>query len=138
VGDALDGDGLDEGVGDDDLFAGERGGVAGVGGIDVGLEDLADGGERLEELDGEVVGEGGGVGAGVALRQVVVERAADLGFQAPEGADDEDGGVVFEVGGEGEGFVEEAGQEQAEEVHGDLADGSLAGQVLAVQVVDGA
>ena len=37
---ALDGDGFDEGVGDDDFFLAERGGIAVERGLDIGLEDF--------------------------------------------------------------------------------------------------
>lgn len=59
VGEALDGDGFDEGVGDDDFFGAERGGVAVVGGFDVGLEDFADAGDRADEVCCDLAGEGG-------------------------------------------------------------------------------
>ena len=38
MGDALDGDGLQTGIGEDDLLETARGGIARIGGLDIGLE----------------------------------------------------------------------------------------------------
>ncbi len=59
VGEALDGDGFDEGVGDDDFLGAECGGVAVVGGFDIGLEDFADAGDGSDEVGGDLAGERG-------------------------------------------------------------------------------
>ena len=44
VGEPLDGDGLDEWVGDDDFVAAEGSGITVVGCLDIGLEDFAQAG----------------------------------------------------------------------------------------------
>ena len=49
VGQALDGDGLEARIAEDHFFLSEAGGVAVVGGLDVGLDEGSDFGESQEE-----------------------------------------------------------------------------------------
>ena len=93
VGEAVRGDGQEAGVGQQDFGEGERGGIAVVGRLHVGDEELADLGERVEEgaedavgLAVEVVdlGRAGTFDAGGLADPAVGQGAADLAVeQAP-------------------------------------------------------
>ncbi len=58
VGDAVNGDGLEAGIAEDDLVEALGGRVALEGGLDVLLQDQADVGHALEQLDGLLLGQG--------------------------------------------------------------------------------
>ena len=64
VGDALQRDREDARVGEDDFLDAARGGVAPIGGLHIGLHDVADFGETAKERHGQLVG--AGLGGGVA------------------------------------------------------------------------
>lgn len=139
VGGALEGDGFDEGVGHDDLLAAERGGIAVVGGFDVGLEEFADGGETGEELAGPLASERGEILAeGLTAGRGILEALADLGFEPEPDGGEEGGGVFIDLGGVEDVVVEEPWEEEAKKVDGDAGDGGFGGQVGAVEVIDAA
>lgn len=138
VGEALDGDGFDEGIGDDDFVPAGGGGVAIESGFDVGLEDFAQLGEAVEKGEGQAMGFAGDVSPGEAVGRVVFKAFADFVFEGAEDGVHERGGFGLELAGVDEVFVEKAGEEEAEEVAGEGGDDAFGGQVFAVQMVDAA
>jgi hypothetical protein len=138
VREAVHGNGFHARVGDDDFFLAERGGVAVEGGLGVGVQEFAQVRKLGEELEGPVVRGG----AKVFLRQpggrAVVEALVDFVFEAFAHGVHERGGLHFQFGGVNDLVVEEAGEEEPEQLGGDGADGGLVRQVLAVEVVDAA
>ncbi len=135
---ALHGDGLDAGVGDDHFLFAEGCGVAVVGGFGVGMEQFADAGQAGEEFEGY-----GARNRAQALsrqigRGVVFEALGDFGFEAAKDGFDQRRGLRSEFRGMHKLFVEEARKEEPEQVGGDERNGALGRQVLAVQVVDAA
>ena len=79
VGNPVDRDGIDARVAEDDFIVAARGRVAVVSGAHIGGQDLADGREVLEELQGELVAAVLAVGAGLLVAEAIVaDAAADL------------------------------------------------------------
>ena len=130
VGDALDGDGFDEGIAEDDFFAAAGGGVALKGGLDVGGEKFAGAGDAAEkivsEFSGLLVGAIGCVEA-KALADFLADALGDA-----ENAMTGEAGEVLAVDGIG---VVKAGEEELEEVFADGGDGAFGGEVGAVDMV---
>ena len=142
VGEALQRDDQDAGVGQDDLLGGARGGISGVGGLDVGLDDAAQLGQagqhgvgdfrRLEVGRGGIERAGGVGGPGEAERFLQVGAEAGADFLQPASGHGRD---VFATEGLG---LEEAREKQVHDVRGEAVDRGLGGQVAAVEVVDAA
>ena len=133
---ALHSDGLHEGVGDDDFLGAEGGGVAVVSGLGVGLEDFAQAREAAKEGEGEVPGFGALVGFLRAITGTVFEALEQFVLQAALHRVHEDGGLDLQLGGVQGLFLEEAGEEQPQQIHRDAGDGGLRRKVFPVEVVD--
>ena len=131
VGEALERDGQDAGVGEDDLIRAPRGGIARVGGSHVGLHESPNLGQGGQKLHGGLFRVGLRVGvAGVAeaFLHLAGQAGLDL-FQQPV----EPGGRL----GLGEPAVlKEPREQQVHEVAGQFIDQVLRGQVGPVEVVD--
>ena len=80
----LHGDGLDERIRDDDFLFAQRGRVAVVGRLRVGLQQFADARQAGQELDGQGVRDGPQALLRQFGRRVVFEALADFVFQAGE------------------------------------------------------
>ena len=133
--DPLDRNGLQAGISEYDLLKAPCGGIASVGGLDIGLQQGTDGGDTLEESAGD--------SHGILLELIVaLFRAAD-----PKA----DGDGRFKLRGNliddllrrfgkffrGDGLVgEETGKEQVKKIVAERENGLLGGQVGAVDVID--
>src|ERR1700722_3983921 len=138
VREALDGDGLDEGVCDDDFLFAERGGVAFVGGFDVGLQQVADPGKFAEEFDRQRMSSGAEIFFGEFFRRMIFETFIDLIFEPFKHGVHQCGGFHLDFGRVNELFVEEPGKEKVQEVARDRGDGGFRGQVFSVEMINAA
>ena len=130
-------DRLDERIRHDDLLVADGGGVAGVGGLDIGPEPLADGGKAAEELGGEFAGHLPRLGR-LAAGRLVLDALGNLILQPAADAVHQHGNLHLQLGGLDRFLVKKTGQQQSQQVGRDCRDGELGRQIAAVQVVDAA
>ncbi len=136
VGHALDGNGFDERVGHNDLLAAQRGRVAIVGGLGVGLEQLPQAGQGCEEFQRRRSGQGRQLVCGQVRRRVVFQAFTQLLLQAHRHALQQlqrlrpDGRRMHHP------VVEKTGEQQAQQVPRDDGNSLLRRQVVAIQMVD--
>ena len=128
-------DRLDKRIGHHDFLMADCGGVAGVSGLDVGLEHFTDRGEAAEKLSRNLAGQRpwlvrtfAGRPVLDALRNLILEPAADAVHQRRN--------LDPQLGGLNRFLVKKTGQQQPQQVGGDRCDGELGRQVAAVQMVD--
>lgn len=133
MGGALDGDGLDGRVGnDDDLDAG-GGRIALVGGLDIGAEEAPDFGQAGQEVADQFLR---GLLVAAAALFGEAEAFGDLGDEAVHEFEDPSFGEGLDLFG-GDGFlIVEPREEEAEEVLAHGRDGALGGEIGAIDPVD--
>ena len=135
---ALDCDGLDERVGDDHLLVADCGGVAGVGRLDVGLEQFADGREGAQKFQREFAGQLPWAVCRFSTGRFVLDALGDFVLESAADAVHQHRDLDFQLGGLDRFLVKETGQQQPQQVGGDRGDGKLRRQIAAVQMVDAA
>ena len=101
MGDAVNGDRLEAGIAEDDLVVALGGRVALEGGLDVLLQDQADVGQALEQLDGLLLGQGleihGHARLGLDAILLVAQGAGDLLGQLVVQAIDQVADVILNI-----------------------------------------
>ncbi|MEI9898390.1 MAG: hypothetical protein WDN28_32165 [Chthoniobacter sp.] len=110
-----------------------RGGVAFVGGFDVGLQQLAHDGQGAGEFFHDRRGLAGG-----ALGVADADALAHLLLQAADDGDEPLGSELRQRAIEDGVVIVQAGEKDLEEVFADLPDGPLGGHVVGVEIVQAA
>ena len=136
MGQALDGDGFDKGVGDDDFFFAQGGRVAFVGSGDVGLQELTEARQAGKEVEGQ--GARGGVEFFSAQVRGwrVFQAFIDFSLQVAGDGAEQSGGLLFDFGRMHRLFLKKTREEQEEQVHGNGRNRALGGKIFSVQMVD--
>ena len=134
----LHGNGLDERIGNEHLLLALRRRVAVVGGFHVRLQHFADARQAAEEFHRQVVRRRGDVLLRQVGRGIVFEALADFVLERAEHRIEQLRRHHLDFRRMDEFFVEETGEQQPQQVHGDGRDGAFGRQVFAVQMVDAA
>ena len=129
----LDGDGLDEGIGENDLLAAECGGIAGEGRLDVGAQQIAQAGQGLAKFQQNRFGP-----RGRALGIVQTQALADLFLELLDRAGESVAGQNRQRVFMNRLLVMEARKKNLQEIDTDRRDGTLGRQVEPVRVVQSA
>ena len=139
MGQALDGDRLEAGIGDDDLVLAFGGGVAVHGRLNVGLEDFPQLGKLFQEMQGGVGGQPAAAAGGAAGQGALVDEGAlDLVGQGMEHPVEMLTDGELEAGAVHRIAAGIAGEEDFQEMVQDADDLLALRHVAAVEVVDAA
>ena len=114
------------------------GGVAGVGRLDVGLEQFADGREGAQKFQREFAGQLPWAVCRFSTGRFVLDALGDFVLESAADAVHQHRDLDFQLGGLDRFLVKETGQQQPQQVGGDRGDGKLRRQIAAVQMVDAA
>jgi hypothetical protein len=125
-----------ERIGDNDLLLAQRSRIPVVSGLGIRLENIAHAGEFGEEFKRGGTRRGPEILPRHSGRRGILEALVNLIFEPAEHGVDQGGGFHLQFGRVNNLIMKESWEKKAQQVDRDGADGALAGQVFAVEMID--